>query len=296
MQAVFDLFARFTGLCSVFSDLCSRSSGLCIGSVNLCNKNSYCTLSSSAHNRFNLRLQREGNFKSKPNRIMKQKAASLNATLKNVSAFGVKYATDFPPPSTGGQQFAIVTTAVTQLAGLGAAQVSGGDAAHAAVMSLAVGRVHLHDDLAGIAGAAHSLALLGTTGLAGKFLMPRGNGTTKLLNAARAFLADATPLKAQFLTVNLPANFLDNLSSDIGIYEAALAAKGAGKGKRGGATGGIADAAHDAAIALHVLNTVVTNTYKNDPQKLAEWVIASHVQKHTPVPQTKPAPAATLAK
>jgi hypothetical protein len=33
------------------------------------------------------------------------------------------------------------------------------------------------------------------------------------------------------------------------------------------------------------------NTCKNDPQKLAEWAIASHVQKHTPVPTP-----ATLAK
>jgi hypothetical protein len=227
---------------------------------------------------------------------MKRKAASLNATFKTVSAYGVKYAADFPATSTGGQQFAIVTNAVTQLGGLGAAQVSGGESAHAAVMSLAVGRVHLHDDLAGIAGAAHSLALLGTAGLAGKFLMPRGNGAQKLLNSARAFLADATPLKAQFLTVNLPANFLDNLSTDIGIYEAALAAKGAGKRTRGGATGGIENTAHNAAIALHVLDTVVKNTYKNDPQKLAEWAIASHVQKHTPVPQTQPAPAPAPAK
>jgi hypothetical protein len=32
---------------------------------------------------------------------------------------------------------------------------------------------------------------------------------------------------------------------------------------------------------------------KNDPAKLAEWVVASHVEKHTPVPRAKPAPAPT---
>jgi hypothetical protein len=227
---------------------------------------------------------------------MKRKAVSLNATFKTVSAFGVENATDFPATSIGGQQFAIVTNAVTLLNGFGAAQVTGGSSAHAAVMTLAVGRVHLHDDLAGIAGAAHSLTLLGTAGLAGKFLMPRGNGSQKLLNAARAFLADAAPLQAQFLTVNLPADFLDQLKTNIGIYEGALAAKGAGKSARGGATGGIEDAAHQAAIALHVLDTVVRNTYKNNPQKLAEWVIASHVEKHTPVAKVKKITATTAAK
>jgi len=224
---------------------------------------------------------------------MKRKAASLIATFKTVSAFGAKYAADFPPTGVGTQQFAIVTNAVTQLGASGATQVSGGEAAHAGVLALAVGRTHLHDDLAGIAGAAHSLALLGTAGLGGKFLLPRGNGTQKLLNSARAFLADATPLKAQFLTVNVPANFLDQLTADIATYEAALGAKGAGKTTQGGATGGIEDAAHKAAIALHVLDTVVKNTYKTNPQRLAEWVVASHVEKHTPVKRAQITPTTT---
>jgi hypothetical protein len=49
-----------------------------------------------------------------------------------------------------------------------------------------------------------------------------------------------------------------------------------------------------AAVALHVLNTIVKNTYKNNPSRLAEWATASHVEKHTPVPRAKP--AATPAK
>jgi len=44
---------------------------------------------------------------------------------------------------------------------------------------------------------------------------------------------------------------------------------------------------------LHVLNTVVKNTCKNNPAKLAEWATASHVEKHTPVPRAKPTPSPT---
>jgi hypothetical protein len=51
------------------------------------------------------------------------------------------------------------------------------------------------------------------------------------------------------------------------------------------------DAAHQAAVALHVLNTIVKNTYKNNPSRLAEWATASHIEKHTPVPRAKPAAA-----
>ena len=56
------------------------------------------------------------------------------------------------------------------------------------------------------------------------------------------------------------------------------------------------DTAQKAAVALHVLNTVVKNTCKNDPAKLAEWATASHVEKHTPVPRAKPAPAPAVQK
>ena len=45
------------------------------------------------------------------------------------------------------------------------------------------------------------------------------------------------------------------------------------------------------AIALHILDTIVKNTYRANPQPLAEWVIASHVEKHMPVPKAKAAAA-----
>jgi len=222
---------------------------------------------------------------------MKRKIASLTATFKTAAAFGAKYAVDFPATSTGGQQFALVTAAVPQTATLGAAQVSGTESAHAGVLFKVAGRFHLHADLHGIADAAHSLALLGTAGLQGKFLMPRSGGDQALLDTARAFQTDAPAFSTQFISLGLPANFIAQLGTDIAGLEAAIKAKGTGVGVQAGATGGLEDAANKAALALHVLKTVVPNTYKNDPAKLAEWAAASHVEKHTPIPRP-----ATLAK
>jgi hypothetical protein len=225
---------------------------------------------------------------------MQQKISSLVATFKTVDAFGIKYATDFPAASLGGQQFALVHTAVTSTAGLGATQVSGGEQTHSAVLAKVAGRFHLHDDMIAISNAAQSLALLGTP-IAGKFLMPHSNGDQALLNSARAFASDAVAFTAQFTSVGLPATFITQLNADITAFEASISAKGAGVGTQSGATGGLENAAHQAAVALHVLNTVVKNTYKNNPSRLAEWATASHVEKHTPV-QRPPKPAATLAK
>lgn len=222
---------------------------------------------------------------------MKQKIANLTATFKTTSDYGVKYAANFPPTSIGGQQFALITAAVAQTAGLGAQQVSGGESAHAGVLSKVAARFHLHEDLLAITGAAHSLVLLGTAGLDGKFHMPRSGSDQALLNSARAFKTDAAAFSAQFIQVGLPADFLTNLETDIADLEAAISAKGAGVGTQAGATGGLEDAAHKAAIALHILKTIVPNVFKNDPAKLAEWAIASHVEKHTPVAKVTSTPA-----
>jgi hypothetical protein len=227
---------------------------------------------------------------------MEQKANSLLATFKNVSTFGTKYVADFTAASIGGQQFAIVTNAVTSLGSLGSTQVSGGEQTHAGVLSKAVGRVHLHDDMIAITNAAHSLVLMGNATIAGKFLMPHSNGDQSLLNSARAFQTDAAAFSAALIGLGLPADFITHLGADITAFETAVTAKGAAQSTQGGATGGIADAAHQAAIALHILDTVVKNTYKANPQKLAEWAIASHVEKHTPVPHAKPAATTTPSK
>jgi hypothetical protein len=222
---------------------------------------------------------------------MKKRETNLLATFKTTDAFGDKYATNFPATSIGGKQFALVKAAVTATSGLGADQVSGGEETHAGVLGEAALRLKLHDDLLNISKAAHSLVLLGTAGLDGKFHMPRHDGDQELLNTARAFAADAVPFQAQFVSLNLADTFIADLNTDIGDFETAIKGKGTGKGKKAGATTGIAKTIHNAGIALHVLNTIVPNTYKNDPQKLAEWVVASHIEKHTPVPRTKPAPA-----
>lgn len=218
---------------------------------------------------------------------MKHKISSLTATLKAVDAFGSKYAATFPATSLGGQQFAIVHAAVLSTASLGAAQVSGSNQAHSAVLSKSASRFHLHSDLSSITRAAHSLTLLGIPGLAGKFSMPHNNGDQALLNAARAFAADAVAFQDQFVSIGLAADFITSLNADITAFEAAVKDKSSALGTQVGATGALEDTAHQVTVALHVLNTIVRNTFKNDPAKLAEWATASHVVKHTPVAKSK---------
>lgn len=227
---------------------------------------------------------------------MKQKISSLVATFKTVDAFGIANAADFLAGSVGAQQFALIHTAVSSTASLGANQVSGTEQTHSAVLGKVACRFHLHDDMIGITNAAHSLVLLGNTAIGGKFMMPHSNGDQALLNSARAFANDAAAFSAALISVGLPATFLTQLNADITDFEGLITTKGTAMTAQAGATGGLADAAHQAAVALHVLKTIVPNTYKNNPAKLAAWATASHVEKHTPVPHAKPAAATPPAK
>ena len=223
---------------------------------------------------------------------MNHQVTSLTATFKTVDAFGIANAADFPATTLGGQQFALIHTAVGSTATLGASQVSGQEQTHSAVLGKVACRFHLHDDMIGITNAAHSLVLLGNTAIGGKFLMPHSNGDQALLNSARAFAADAVAFSAALISVGLPAAFLTTLNADITAFENLITTKGSALTGQAGATGGLENAAHQAAIALHVLKTIVPNIYKNNPTKLAAWATASHVEKHTPVPHVKP-PAPT---
>lgn len=216
---------------------------------------------------------------------MNKQEISILAALKTSSAYGVKYTADMPPAAIA--QFAIITDASTKLGDLGGQQVSGADQKHSGVLSKAVCRHLLHDDELAINRCAHSMALMGVDGIAGKFLMPHNNGDQALLNSARAFATDAVPFSAQMIELGLPTDFIKHLEADITNFETAISAKGAGVGTESGATGGLADLAHKAVIAMHIVDTVVRNVYKNDAEKLAEWVTASHVERHTPVPRTK---------
>ena len=98
----------------------------------------------------------------------------------------------------------------------------------------------LHDQLKAISESAHTLADLGTPGLEAKFRMPRSAGHGALLTAARQFLKDATPMKAQFLTVNLPTDFLDTLDQTITNFDNATDDQTGGEGGQVSATVGLA--------------------------------------------------------
>jgi hypothetical protein len=219
---------------------------------------------------------------------MTQHESALTDMLKRVETFGLAHAADFPAGSLAAGKLADVTAALPQVNRLGADQVSGAGTAHSATRTKALTHAALHADLLAVSDNAHALARLGTPGLEHKFRLPRSGGHQALLNAARAFAADAAPLKDQFLSLNMPADFLDALNSHIEQFEAAMKTQTTGSGEQAGATAWVKDTLHTGFESVRVLDRIVRNTYAANPALLAEWTVASHVTR--PPHPAKPQP------
>jgi hypothetical protein len=196
--------------------------------------------------------------------------------LLRVRDFGASQAATFPAASFGGQLFSAVNSAISELTTHAAAQTSG--AARQSISSKAVARANLFDNLEAITRTAKAMAL-DTPGLEDKFRLPRRASDAVLLNSARAFLADAQPLKAEFLKYALAEDFLEDLQFDIDAFEAAIRVKNTTSASRISATASIEEALSKGLKAVQQLQAVVRNKFGNDPAKLVAWASSSHVER-----------------
>ncbi len=116
-------------------------------------------------------------------------------------------------------------------------------------------------------------------------------GDQALLTGARAFLADATPLAAEFIKHEMPADFLDELKNQIAEFEATLNQRTAAKGAQVSATAGITDAIGRGMIAANRLDAIVRNKFRGNVSVLAAWTRASHVERTSrPAKPSQPKP------
>jgi len=170
-----------------------------------------------------------------------------------------------------------LTAVISELDGHTAAGTSGGSAARQGTVTRAEARGALREDLEAINRTAR--AMDDEPGLNEKFRLPRGNNDQQLLSAARAFAADALPLKARFIAHELPADFLEDLDADITALEEAMGDQSGGLGSRVAASAVIDDAIERGTVIARKLDAIIRNKYGNDRATIAEWTSASHTER-----------------
>ncbi len=136
----------------------------------------------------------------------------------------------------------------------------------------------LREDLRAINRTARALAV-DDSAIGEMFRMLSGNNEQNLLAAARTFLTNAAPLKNKFIEYGLPADFLEDLQSDVAAFEQAASGKSTATGEKVSATASIGNAVQNGLEGLRRLQAIVPNKYRDNPAKLAAWSSASHVER-----------------
>ena len=112
-----------------------------------------------------------------------------------------------------------------------------------------------------------------------KFRMPRNRSHQSVLATAQAFHDDAVPLEAKFIEYGLDKNFLADLQTLIDNIKTAQSSADSSEEQKAAATGGLIDAARRGMANSRKLNAIVRIKYADNPQKLASWTVASHLEK-----------------
>ncbi len=209
--------------------------------------------------------------------------------LTRVDSFGTEHAADFPASSLGGEKFAAVSAVIDELEEHGTAQSAGGSAARTSTGAKRAAREELKRQMSAISETARAMES-GRPGIAASFRLSNTNGDQALLNAARAFVETATPLKTEFIRYELPASFLEDLSAAVSAFENALSGQTQGVERRVTATAAIEAVIERGRQLVRELDAIVSNKYRNNRATLAAWESASRVERLPRRKKVEPAP------
>jgi hypothetical protein len=195
-----------------------------------------------------------------------------------VREFWAARASEFPQTTLAGELFSLINVVIGELDKHASAQSSVRGASQESTAGKAAARDELRRDLEAISRTARVMALA-TPGLENKFRAPRSVSDLALLSTARAFAADALPLKNEFTRRGLPEDFLEDLAGDIEAFEQAITQTIQKRGAQVATTAAIDDVIERGVNAARELDIIMRNKFAADPSTLAAWLSASHTAR-----------------
>lgn len=119
------------------------------------------------------------------------------------------------------------------------------------------------------------------------FPAPSGKDDNELLTDARAVAAKAIEFKTDFTGRGFKTEFLESGADRVEAFETALGTTNTARSSRGEAVGSKRTAYGQADEFFDTLDDFIRNFYRDQPQKLAAWRIATHIERS---PKKKDAP------
>lgn len=214
--------------------------------------------------------------------------------------FGKGNAADFPPDSNGAKRFVLLGNAYKELEKRGATQKGKSVSARNAAIH------KMESDLSNITRAAHAIAQ-DVAGFNDLFHAPDHYNPNEVLQTARRFVGQlvASPeddpetvsLKKDRVELiceqDLPATFATDLQADLTAVDNEERLYELDRQKGLGSTKAIANLVREGMKQMKYLDAIMHVKYKDQPDKLREWISASHVEHaptHPKEPPTPPAP------
>jgi hypothetical protein len=190
--------------------------------------------------------------------------------------------------------YGLIAANATTLRNLGATQVEGRGGVRSAASESVILRGELLGDLRAINKIARALPVAEFPGMREQFRMPTTYAYQAVANAARAFIANATPLSQVFVERGRPATFLEDLNAVLAAFDASRLRKQAGRHEHVGSTAGLEVAGRQGVAAMRELDAILSPIYEPNPTVFAAWKAATQIERAPqPVTETTPPAAAT---
>lgn len=193
-------------------------------------------------------------------------------------AFFAEYAAHFPAGSPGADVAAINSAVVAEMRELAGNEIYDETASRETTddkSDLLGGMMKLLRNINRAANAFEE-EIPGTNRM---FRLPRNRSEKNLLATANSFLTDAEPLRKIFIDYGLDATFLNDLRNYIANIETSGQRGDEKTEERVESISGNSDAAARGMKNSRRADAVVRIKFGDEPEKLAAWTIASHLER-----------------
>ena len=209
-----------------------------------------------------------------------------------VETFGQDNVADFAAGSTAQANFTIVSQTIAGLDAAKAGQKPGRNTSKETLLDA------IRLDIQNITRTAAAIAQ-DQPGFADNFRPPANNNEGTLLTTADRFLrqfATQPALIAKFVTHEMSPNFVTALQNDRAAVSTAQSQQEKNRETGVGNTATIGQLIQQGMKALTTLDAIMHNKYASQPDKLAEWFTASHIERDPQRGKSQPQPTPQTPK
>jgi hypothetical protein len=190
----------------------------------------------------------------------------------------VAAAEDFPPESKGGILVTSIQETLDEIAALDVARVAGASKRHQGTAGRGRARADLRRLVTAVADTAETISVEhpDTKGIFS--LLGKDRSDLTLIATANAFADAAAPFVPLFVEFGLPQTFISDLRAKADTLGTYMSLQVSGTGARRGSRETTEEKLQRLNGLIDRLDTVVSNKYRDNPDKLAAWEAARRVE------------------